>query len=90
MENKEAIEFLRNIESSGAKANEITIACKMGADALEKQRPKTVTGKKKAIFCGDCNAYIGLKSECEMFPNEFAKYCLMCGQALKWGESDEA
>ena len=82
MTNEEAIIDIReNIQPIiGGKSLDIAIS------AIEKQIPK----KPKVIFdeysyfeCGNCGEAIYCSDELKSH-----KYCLNCGQALDWGESE--
>ena len=84
MTNKEALEILyKGIAPNPTANNECIKLCK---SALEKQIPK----KPKVIFdeysyfeCWNCGEAIYCSDELKTH-----RYCLNCGQALDWGDSE--
>lgn len=86
MENREAIELLKNMKwSITTKFNAVnspTKALDMAISALEKQIPKKVrvtTSTKRCSVCGRQLSGIG-----NIHPER--KYCQKCGQAIDWEE----
>jgi hypothetical protein len=65
-------------------------ALQMGINALEKQMPKKPTLRDKYDFyCPCCNEYLEIQEEdISIYSMTPPKYCLHCGQALDWGDTE--
>lgn len=81
MTNKEAVETLK-IAIAEVEWNytmDYDIAFEKALEALEKQVPKKII-ETDWIYCPNC--------EISLDPVQREKYCVICGQALDWGEAE--
>lgn len=77
MTNEEAI---KELDGEYAFNDDFVGAIRLGIKALEKQVPKMVDKRYAMSWCPNCEDMIDRRT------TKPIKYCINCGQALKWND----